>query len=79
MAWKEELDELLKNGCSDSDIEDFIDEHPKVSGKNIWDYVYEYNAPAECKGCTYIQYSGMMPCSNCSRRVKPKDYYEPRD
>lgn len=77
MNWKEELNKILENGCSDSDIEDFIDEHPEIN-ENIWDYVYEYDAPNECKGCKYIQYSGTFPCRNCSRRNSLQDYYKSR-
>ena len=84
MDWKEELKKILENGCSDSNIEDFINfinEHSDVDvdAREIWNYVYEYDAPEECKGCKFIQQSGMMPCTNCSRRNKVKDYYEPRE
>lgn len=78
MDWKEELGKLLEKGCSDSDIEDFVDEHPDVDGKDIWDYVFEYNAPEGCRGCKYIQYSGMFPCNRCLRRVNVKDFYASR-
>ncbi len=78
MEWQNELKKLIKNGCSDSDIEDFVYEHPEINERDIWDYVYEYSAPTECKGCKHIQMSGLMPCSKCSRRVKTEDFYEPR-
>ena len=78
MNWQEELKKLIENGCSDSDIEDFETEHPEINGKEIWDYVFEYNAPNACKGCKYIQYTGLMPCNRCSRRIEVKDYYEKR-
>ena len=78
MDWKEELKRIIEKGCTDSDIEDFKDEHPEIKAKDIWDYVYEYDAPNECKGCRFIQMSGMMPCIRCSRRVVVKDYYENR-
>lgn len=74
MDWKKELNKILKNGCTDSNIEDFIEKHPEIN-ENVWDYVFEYDAPACCKGCKYIQYSGMHPCQNCSRRNTLKDYY----
>lgn len=74
--WKTELVELLKNGCSDSDIEDFVDEHLDINGKDIWDYAYEYSAPIECKGCAYIQMKGDFPCAKCSRINELKDYYK---
>ena len=75
ISWQEELKKLMESGCSDSDVEDFVDEHPEVNGKEIWDYVYEYDAPDACKGCGYIQCSGMFPCNRCSRKVEVKDYY----
>ena len=78
MDWQEELKRMLEKGCSDSDIEDFVTEHPNVDGKVIWDYVFEIDAPEGCKGCEYIQYSGMFPCNKCSRRVEVKDYYKKR-
>ena len=49
MNWKDELKKIIESGCSDSNIEDFVYEHPEVEAKDIWDYVYEYNAPYECK------------------------------
>ena len=49
-----------------------------TSDKEIWDYVYEHNAPEQCKGCRFIQKSDTMPCIRCSRRIKVKDYYEIR-
>lgn len=77
--WKTELTELLKHGCSDSDIEDFVDEHPDINGKDIWDYAYEYSAPIECKGCAHIQLKDTFPCTKCSRINELKDYYKERE
>lgn len=77
MDWKDELNKILDNRCTDSDIEDFIDEHPEVD-ENIWDYVYEYYAPDVCKGCKHIQMSGLIPCVMCSRVNELEDYYERR-
>lgn len=31
--WKEELSGLLKSGCTDSDIRQFIQKHSDISGK----------------------------------------------
>lgn len=78
MNWKDELTKILDLGCTDSDVEDFINKHPEVN-ENIWDFVYEHDAPDCCKGCGYIRYSGMHPCNSCSRRVQTKDYYKPRE
>lgn len=33
MDWKEELKKIIENGYSDSDIEDFIDNHVGIIGK----------------------------------------------
>lgn len=49
MSWQEEITTIITNGCSDSDIEDFITTHPHVDGRAVWDYVYEQDAPADCK------------------------------
>ena len=77
--WKAELTKLLKHGCSDSDIEDFANEHPDISGKDIWDYAYEYDAPFECQGCARIQSKNTFPCTKCSRINELKDYYKERE
>lgn len=79
MNWKKDIEMMYKAGCTDSDIEEYIDLHfTELNGKEVWDYVYELDAPQECKGCKHIQMTGMPPCNNCSRRVKLKDYYEER-
>ena len=78
MEWKEKLKAILKDGCSDSDIEDFISEHSELNGKEVWDYVYDLQAPDTCKGCKYVQHEGMLPCIRCSRRIITNDYYESR-
>ena len=76
---KIELEKLLANGCTDSDVEDFIDKHPNINKKQVWDYVYEHNIPTECKGCKFVQMTGMMPCIKCVRQqTNIKDYYEKR-
>lgn len=77
--WKVEIRHMIKKGCSDSDIEDFVENHPKINGKEIWNYVYEYNAPSQCKGCKYIQCIGFsLPCTKCSRSITLADRYEKR-
>ncbi len=78
MDWKETLSDLIQNGCTDSDIEDFVNAHPDINAKDIWDYACEHDAPDACKGCAFIQMSGMMPCVQCRRKVQLNDYYEPR-
>lgn len=76
--WKEELSGLLKSGCTDSDIRQFIQKHPDISGKKIWNYVSDYYAPEQCKGCIHVQLIGMYPCSCCSVNGTSKNYYEKR-
>lgn len=78
-TWQKEVRSLLNKGCSDSDLEDFVESHKSVHGKDIWDFVYEESAPQGCHCCEYIQREGMMPCIRCSRRVEVKDYYKPRE
>ena len=77
-TWKEEIKNIIDNGCTDSDIEDYVFEHPEINGTDIWNYVCEYIAPKECRGCKYIQYSGMYPCNACTRQVKLQDFYAER-
>lgn len=76
--WKEELSGLLKSGCTDSDNRQFIQKHPDISGKKIWNYVSDYYAPEQCKGCIHVQLIGMYPCSCCSVNGTSKNYYEKR-
>ena len=78
MDWKEEVRELVMGRCSDSDIEDYIDAHPDLNGREVWDYICELAAPEACKGCRHIQMSGMYPCDACSRNPKLRDFYEQR-
>lgn len=74
--WKEELTTLLENGCTDSDIEDFVQKHKGTDGREIWDFVGEYYAPEQCKGCKHIQMLEMYPCNVCSRNRISEDHYE---
>ena len=78
MTWKDEIELIIKKGCTDSDIEDYLSEHSELNGKEVWDYIYELDSPDVCKGCKNIQMSGMFPCTMCLRRVKLKDFYESR-
>lgn len=50
MNWKKELTKIIKSGCTDSDIEDYLEEHSELNKKEAWNYIYEYNAPEQCKG-----------------------------
>ena len=79
MDWKEEISKIVMSGCTDSDIEDYLEDHPDISGKEVWDFVCVLRAPAECKGCKHIQMAGMYPCNACHRGEKTKDFYEPNE
>lgn len=75
--WKEEIEQLIQNEkCTDSDVEEFIHNHPNLNGKKVWNYIAEFTAPTVCKGCIHIQMSGMYPCSICIRQNLLKDFYE---
>lgn len=79
MDWKEEISKIVKSGCTDSDIEDYLEAHPDISGKEVWDFVCELRAPEECKGCKHTQMSGTYPCNACHRGKKTKNFYEPNE
>lgn len=80
MTWKEEVQKIVQKGCTDSDIEDFVEAHPEINGKDIWDFLYELDAPDGCKGCEYIQLREFMPCIKCIRRTMDfKDYFKARE
>lgn len=74
-----ELYELRKDGCSDSDIEDFISDH-RLSRKEageVWLQIAIWNAPECCKPCKHVQlYRSDYPCTYCSRPLA--DMYEER-
>jgi len=72
---KELLTQLHKDGCTDSDIEDFCEEH-NISKKDAFRFVIELIAPQQCKGCKYIGYRSIYPCNACSRARILKDHYE---
>lgn len=78
MTWKDEIKLIIENGCTDSDIEDFVELHPEVNGKDIWDYASDLGAPEQCKGCKYVQLIGMGRCLSCTRQPNLEDYYESR-
>lgn len=67
---------LLLEGCSDSDIEDFINDYP-LSGeeaKEVWEIVAINNAPDCCKNCSFVIYfPDIHPCDRC---IRPRqDFY----
>lgn len=81
MDWKEEIKNLIESGhCSDSDIVDYIEAHPEIHGKQVWNYVSDLSAPDACKGCEHVQLIGFStPCTHCIRPTDYKDYYKKRE
>lgn len=72
---------LLLECCSDSDIEDFIDDHhlSDEEATEVWKLVAINNAPYCCKDCkNVIFYNWYIPCVYCIRPVQNryKDYYK---
>lgn len=77
MNWKRELLDMLDSGCTDSDIEEFVDAHPDVPEKEIWYVVAEDSRPIACRGCMYVHNYGESPCNRCSRQIIVSDNYKP--
>ena len=70
--------------CSDSDIEDFIDENnlTRDEAREVWEIVAINNAPDCCKDCKNVKYYPYdNPCYFCTRPKLNiyKDYYEKRN
>lgn len=83
MLTKELKDNLMNllECCSDSDIEDFIDENNLTNAEQgeVWEIVAISNAPDCCKDCLFVAYfPNMHPCDRCIRPRQDfyKDYYE---
>ena len=79
MDWKEEFKNkyLVGDFRTDSDIEDFADEHALK-----WVEVFDYLAILEttgtvCEKCKHIGFRySMYPCNSCIRRQGMSDRYE---
>ena len=68
------LIEMMKDGCSDSVIEDFCDER-HLSASDVFHFIAVRQAPNCCKKCKHVDYfPDMFPCSSCCRVMI--DYYE---
>lgn len=78
MDWEEELIQIINDGCTDSDIEDFVEEHPDIKASEVFDFVAELSAPEQCKGCKRISMIGMGICLSCTRQPGLEDWYESR-
>ena len=73
---KNEINKLIKEGCTDSHILDFCDAN-KLSRKAVYHYIAELTVPQQCKGCkNIVLYPSMPPCASCCRS-HTKDYFEP--
>ena len=67
---KETLRNLCRQGCTDSDIQDFCEEQG-ISRKEAFHQVSEWTAPDCCRRCIHIDmYPNMPPCPSCSRSKK---------
>lgn len=68
------LIEMMKDGCSDSVIEDFC-ENRHLHPSQAFHFIAVQKAPDCCKKCNNVDYfPDMFPCSRCCRGKK--DYYE---
>lgn len=75
MDWKEEVKKIVMGGCTDSDINEYIEGHPELNGKDVWDFVCDLRDSENCKGCIFVKIYGFGPCPNCSRRATLLDYF----
>lgn len=69
---KAKLKELIENGTihTDSDIEDFCEEHHANIGA-VYQQISQWNTPECCKDCEYVQfYDNSYPCNACCRGKK---------
>ena len=66
--------EMMKDGCSDSVIEEFsVKKH--LSPSDVFHFIAVQKAPGCCKKCNHVDYfPDMFPCSRCCRAKE--DYYE---
>lgn len=76
--WEAELIMIHDKGCTDSDIEDFVNSHPDVPAQDIWEFWDAIDAPLLCKGCKHVAFvnTGMYPCNRCTRSQVLIDFYE---
>lgn len=75
---KEEFEKFVGETVSNEDYNVIETVYIYISGKKIWNYVSDYYAPEQCKGCKHVQLIGMYPCSCCSVNGTSKNYYEKR-
>lgn len=88
MDWLKEFEEKLDSGeiATDDEILDFITENIakyvdyrglKFFVSSVWKAYYQWKAKGTaCAGCYNVSRWGLFPCTECSRKVEVKDYYE---
>ena len=68
------LIEMMKDGCSDSTIEDFCEKR-NLHASDAFHFLAVQRAPDCCKNCNHVDYfPNMFPCTSCCRGKI--DYYE---
>lgn len=67
---------LASQKITDSDVEDFCDEHA-VSRRTVHHQLAVWRSPKECQGCKHVDmYPNMPPCASC-RRSHNRDCFAP--
>ena len=73
--WSITLTEMLDEGCTDSDLEDFAERYD-LSEQDVFLFAAMYHVKGTpCEGCVHCQHSSAMyPCIVCVRKHH-EDYY----
>lgn len=43
-TWKDEIKEIIANSGTDSDIEEYLYEHPELNADKVWAYIEQKNS-----------------------------------
>ena len=74
LEFMEETSKRRHGFLSDSDVEDFCDEH-NIPYRQAYRFVDENRVPPCCKGCKHVgMFDNCYPCDVCSR--PRQDMYE---
>lgn len=46
-TWKDEIEKIIANGGTDSDIEEYLYKHPEFNESEIWAYIDQKNSKAD--------------------------------
>ena len=46
-TWKDEIEKIIANGGTDSDIEEYLYKHPGFNASEIWAYIDQKNSKAD--------------------------------